>query len=307
VTREAPSILVAGLINIETIARVDAFPVEYAPVSYTFFGQRTSVSGVGWNVAAALSALGDRVRLASVLGRGLFEATIRRAIAEQDVDDGYCPSLIDEQPQSVVLSEPGGRRRILLDLKDIQTVEYPHTPPLFHGVDMAVLCNIGFARGLLGPAKRAGLPIATDLHVLSAPDDEYNRDWLAVADILFCSNEAIEGQEASFARALMGRWPARVVVVGMGVRGSLLLTKECREAVRVPAVETRPIASTVGAGDALFSAFVHFVARGVDAVESLRRATVFASWKLGEGGGAAGFLDEAGLMRLAGPDPRKEE
>ena len=52
-------ILVAGLINIETTVRVDGFPIEYTPVRYPFFGVNATVSGVGYNVAKALTVLGD--------------------------------------------------------------------------------------------------------------------------------------------------------------------------------------------------------------------------------------------------------
>jgi ribokinase len=43
------SILVSGLINIETTLKVDSFPIEYSPVRYPFFGVNSAVSGVGYN------------------------------------------------------------------------------------------------------------------------------------------------------------------------------------------------------------------------------------------------------------------
>lgn len=55
-------ILVSGLINIETTLRIEGFPIPYFPVRYPFFGINSSVSGVGYNVAAALTTLGDEVR-----------------------------------------------------------------------------------------------------------------------------------------------------------------------------------------------------------------------------------------------------
>ena len=47
-------ILVSGLINIETTLQVEAFPIPYFPVRYPFHGIRSTVSGVGHNVAKAL-------------------------------------------------------------------------------------------------------------------------------------------------------------------------------------------------------------------------------------------------------------
>lgn len=64
-----PPILVSGLVNIETTVRVDGFPIPYLPVRYPFFGVRSTVSGVGYNVAKALSVLGSDVRLLALIGR----------------------------------------------------------------------------------------------------------------------------------------------------------------------------------------------------------------------------------------------
>ena len=63
--------LVSGLINIETTVRVDGFPIEYTPVRYPFFGVGATVSGVGYNVAKALTVLGNRVSFASIVGQDL--------------------------------------------------------------------------------------------------------------------------------------------------------------------------------------------------------------------------------------------
>jgi sugar/nucleoside kinase (ribokinase family) len=61
--------VVSGLVNIETTLKIDSFPLEYFPVAYPFGGIGSSVSGVGANLALALSALGDRVAFCSLLGR----------------------------------------------------------------------------------------------------------------------------------------------------------------------------------------------------------------------------------------------
>jgi sugar/nucleoside kinase (ribokinase family) len=52
------------------------------------------------------------------------------------------------------------------------------------------------------------------------------------------------------------------------------------------------VKSTVGAGDALFAAFLHFRSRHPDPVAAMRRAVVLAGWKAGAASGGAGFLAE---------------
>lgn len=63
-------------------------------------------------------------------------------------------------------------------------------------------------------------------------------------------------------------------------------------------MQTRLIVNTIGAGDALFSAFVHYFAKAKDPRDALKRAMVFASYKIGATGAADGFLDESGLEEL---------
>jgi ribokinase len=58
------------------------------------------------------------------------------------------------------------------------------------------------------------------------------------------------------------------------------------------------VINTIGAGDALFSAFVHFYNQSGDPYQALRKAVVFASYKIGQAGAAEGFLDEEGVSEL---------
>ena len=62
-------IAVAGHVNVETTLRVDRFPITYTPARFPLFGIGSGVAGVGINVAAALTALGSTVRLATIVGR----------------------------------------------------------------------------------------------------------------------------------------------------------------------------------------------------------------------------------------------
>jgi sugar/nucleoside kinase (ribokinase family) len=61
------------------------------------------------------------------------------------------------------------------------------------------------------------------------------------------------------------------------------------------AVKTREIVNTIGAGDALFSSFVHFYSKTQNPYEALRKAIVFASYKIGEKCASEGFLGEEEL------------
>lgn len=293
-------ILISGLINIETTVKVDVFPIEYTPVRYPFFGIDTTVSGVGYNVAKALTVLGDTVRLVSLVGADSGGALALDQLARDDIPREFVVQALDQMPRSVILYDGQGRRMINVDLKDVQERAYP--PALFEqatrGIDLAVLCNVNFSRPFLQWAKERGIPVATDVHAVGALDSAYDSAFMAAADILFMSDEYLPADVETWTRQVWERYGPAITVVGMGGRGALLGIREADRVVHVPAVQTRAIVSTIGAGDALFSAFVHSYARTRDPELALRKATAFASWKIGVAGAADGFLDAAGLDAL---------
>jgi ribokinase len=294
------TILVAGLINLETTARVDGFPIAYTPVRYPFHGVHSTVSGVGYNVAKALAGLGHSVRLLSLLGRDPAGELARAALAADGLPAAEVLSNLAHTPQSVILYNGDGRRQINVDLKDIQERAYPAeaAAAALAECQAAVLCNINFARPLLAQARRLGRLVVTDVHALADLDDPYNRDYLAAADIVFMSDELLPGAPADWARRVLARYGNRIVVVGLGAHGALLAVAGWAEPAHVPAVRTRPVVNTIGAGDALLSAFVHAYLATGDPLAALRQAVVFASWKIGAPGAADGFLSADELDAL---------
>ena len=295
-------ILVSGLINIETTLRVEGFPVNYHPVNYPFFGVNSSVSGVGYNLAKALTTLGDNVAFLSLIGSDAGGGLVRPALAACGVDDANVLVELPATCQSVILYDGTGKRAIFTDLKDIQQRSYPleRFDQAVQGCTWAALCNINFSRPLLERARSLGKFIATDLHTLGDLDDEYNRDFLRAAHILFMSDEHLPVKPEEWVRRIWTRYGAEIVVIGLGKQGALLGVRSDGFLGRFPAVTTRPVVSTIGAGDALFSAFLHCYIASGNAFRSLFKAQVFASYKIGVASAAEGFLDSAALDELAG-------
>jgi sugar/nucleoside kinase (ribokinase family) len=291
------SILVSGLINIETTLQVEGFPILYNPVNYPFFGVNSRVSGVGYNLARALTVLGDQVRFLSLIGADPAGQLVRTALANDCIDDRGVLSSLPATAQSVILYDPQGRRQIYVDLKDIQEQAYPQH--LFQesaaGCDWLALCNINFSRPMLARAREAGQRVATDVHALSDLDDPYNRDFMQAAQVLFMSDENLPVAPQEWARRIWDRFGTEVVVIGMGGQGALLAVHRDHAITHFPALYTRPVVNSIGAGDALFSAFLHVYAKTGDPYLSLRKAMIFASYKVGVASAAEGFLDERGL------------
>lgn len=89
-----------------------------------------------------------------------------------------------------------------------------------------------------------------------------------------------------------------MVVIGLGADGAVLAGQKI-SSTRVPAVTTRAVVNTGGAGDALFAAFVHGYVAQHDPLTALRHAVVFAGHKVGAGGSSQGFLDREQLEQTA--------
>jgi ribokinase len=292
-------VLVCGTLNLETTLPIGSFPVAYEPVHYRKFELGSNPSGVGFNVARALSVLGDRVRFVSMIGRDVLGASLRSALVGFGLSDEFVLPALQETPQSVVLFDNVGRRMVHTDLKDAGETEYP--PRRFEqavcGCPFAVMTNTPFSRPLLALTKAAGASVATDLQTVSEGSRAYDADFLEFADVIFLSHEKLGVEPEAFAATLWRRTDARAVVIGMGDSGALLWERGS-ESRRVPSVTLRRVVNTVGAGDALFSCFLHFYWDGEAPLSALQKAVAFAGYKLGEQGASRGFLSERELLRL---------
>ncbi len=294
------NILVSGLINVETTLQVDDFPLPYFPVRYPFFGINGSVSGVGYNIAKALTTLGHQVKLLSLIGEDAPAQVVRQELARSGVNDENVISAMPSTCQAVIIYDETGRRQIHTDLKDIQERPYPshQFEQALTGSDLAVLANINFSRPFLAKVQQAGIPIATDVHAIADLDDEYNQDFMAAADILFMSHERLQEPPEVWLQRVQARFGTAVIVIGLGQDGALLAVKDAGLRRHIPAVFTRPVVNTIGAGDALFSSFLHGYLETADPVFALKQAVVFASYKIGAVGAADGFLTANKLHKL---------
>lgn len=291
-------ILVSGLVNIETTVRVRQFPINYYPIDYPFFGVHSGVSGVGYNIAKALNALHDDVQLLSMVGHDFQADYICSQLCSDGISTDGISAALQETASSVVLYDGDGKRQIYCDLKDVQQSHYDFPGNICQSADIVVACNINFNRPLLHMAKSMGKTIATDVHVLSDIYDEYNREFLECADIVFLSDEAIGDHYRPFLWALAENYSMKIIVLGRGGKGAAMYLRDQNEIREYPAVRVGEVVNTVGAGDALFSAFVHYYIQGKGPEEALKRAQVFASKKISESGASRGFATQEEMEAL---------
>lgn len=282
-------ILISGLVNVETTVPVRQFPVQYYPIDYPFFGVNTAVSGVAYNIAKALTVLGDQVTLLSLIGQDVSGEMICRQLESDGISTAHIRPDLQQTAASVVLYDPAGNRQIYCDLKDVQESRYDFPEDLCREADIVVACNTNFNRPLLHLSKSLGKTVATDVHVLSDVFDGYNREFLECADIVFLSDEVIGDDHRSFLRHLADTYPMKILVLGRGSKGAALYQRATDDIREYPAASIGNVVNTVGAGDALFSAFLHSYARGLSPEEALARAQLFAAIKIQTSGAAQGF------------------
>jgi len=295
-----PKILVSGLINIETTLKIDQFPLHYFPVTYPFHGIQSTVSGVGLNIAKELTILGSEVNFLSIIGNDLYEEIIRNELGGIGISDQFVLSTLKETAQSVILYDNSGRRQIHTDLKDIQQFDYPKHlyKQAFEESVVSILCNINFNRHLLKESAQDRIPIATDVHAIQDVEDDYNKEFMAAASILFLSHENLKEEPQIFIQKLWERYQNEIIVVGMGEQGAMLGLIQKNSIFRIPAIRLSPIVNTIGAGDALFSSFIFTFLKTNDPIIALQHAILFSSYKIGFNGAATGFISNTQLNQL---------
>lgn len=293
-------VMVMGLINIESSCPIKHFPVAYFPIDYPFHKISSGISGVGYNLIRNFQKLGDEVTFVSMTGEDLWGEVIRQQLQKEGFSTDYVYPVLSSTPQSIILYDDTGKREIYCDLKDYQDtyLDIGKFKDKIAEADLIIACNSNFNRPVCREARCMGKRIATDVHVLSDPQDAYNRDFLESADIVFLSHEGIPCTPEEMILELYKLYHNKIIVMGCGSKGALLFEAETETFTWVSAVTTRPVVSTSGAGDALFSTFLHFYGKGDSPVESLRKATYAASYKIGERLSSEGFLTEMQLQEL---------
>ena len=110
--------------------------------------------------------------------------------------------------------------------------------------------------------------IVTDVHAISDLNDEYNRDFMAAAQILFLSDDSQLTSPASVAKSLQERYQSEIIVVGMGERGSLLAVRKDDFIGLFPAVFTWPVINTIriSGKDGVFAEYFTLPVRNLHAI-----------------------------------------
>ena len=95
-----------------------------------------------------------------------------------------------------------------------------------------------------------------------------------------------------FVKALAAKYRPEIIILGQGAAGLILYDKNKNIIAHYNTVRTHGVVNTVGAGNALFSCFLHFYSKTHDSVFAVKNALLFASYKIGFMGTSNGFMTE---------------
>ncbi len=234
--------------------------------------------GTAGNLARAAARLGVRTSLASFVGSD-FPDDYARTLRDEGVDLADLRRVPGRPtPTAWIFVDRRGDQMTVIDQGPMQDAAGRAVP--LHSVRDVELVHIGtgqpaYYAKVAAAAERYNRPIAFDpsqeiRYAYTAP--QFRR--LLAKSTYFFGNEGEVAQAKRFARVtstegLLGF--ADVVVVTLGARGSVVVTREGR--FRVPRVRPRRVVDVTGAGDAYRAGFYAGLARGYD----LRRCGILGS------------------------------
>ena len=287
--------MVAGFVQMETIVKVEALPVPYKQFESIPDLVNSGIGGAGFNEAMALKWLGNEVDFMSMVARSMSRRQIEAYLKTFDVNlkTDYVLPMLDGMPTSVILYSKG-KKQTFEDVKDIRHVEYDYDllESRIQDKDMILMSNCNFCRPIIGLAKKYQKPIAVNVRSMRAEKIANKEDFLAAADVLYISDDDLESDHYDCIKECKEKYDPEIVIMGIGDKGVILYTKEDNSVIEYRPVKTNEIVNTIGAGNALFSSFMHYYDKTKNAKEAIKNALLFASYKIGFVGTSNGFMTE---------------
>jgi ribokinase len=287
--------MVAGLVQFETIVKVDELPLPYKEFESIPDIIDSGLGGAGFNEAMALKWLGNDVDFMSMVARNMSRRQVEAYMKINDIrmSTAYVYPMLDGMPTSVILYN-NGRKQIFEDLKDIRTVDYDFDTfeSRIQDKDMVLISSNNFCRPLIGLAQKYNKPLAVNMRSMRDDKIANKEDFLTGADIIYISDDDLGDEAYNIVKRCSEKYKAEVIIMGMGAKGTLLFTRKDNSFLEYKPVKTNEIVNTVGAGNAMFSSFLNYYVKTGNAKEAIKNAILFASYKIGFVGTSNGFMTE---------------
>ncbi|MEW5960801.1 MAG: carbohydrate kinase family protein [Chloroflexota bacterium] len=248
-------VVVVGNVGIDTNIYLYSAEIDFN-VEANFTENLDYVGQAGGYAGRGYARLGQQTAFIGYVGDDFSGRFIREEFARAGIDTTAL--FIDPQgtSRSINFMYQDGRRKNFYDGKGHMQLQ-PDLDLCRQVLAQARLAHFNipnWARQLLPLAKECGLTIACDIQDVVSPGNEYRRDFIEFADILFCS-AANYPDPTPLIEALLGLNPALIVIVGRGAQGCALGTATGIQFF--PAVDLdAAVVDTNGAGDGLAVGFL---------------------------------------------------
>ncbi|WP_326917111.1 carbohydrate kinase family protein [Actinophytocola sp.] len=299
-----PRVVVAGVVSVRVALRVPSFPVPFMASRRDNGGIGLRLASTAWTAARTLQRLGTTVSLATYVGADMAGQLASHGLRKYGL---YGPATLvcPTQPSVVVLYDHDGHRSSTRDHGFTAESRYP--PEVLTSIldtlehcDLALLTSVGFTRSLIPVVAERGIPIATDLQLVTDIDSSPYQDRMRSAHILACSHERLTGTPESWIVELWRRFGVEVALVGCGPGGAVLGVRTGHRIWRIDAITPRGVRYTSGAGDTLLASFVHHYLTGCHPLGAARHAVLAAGWKVGGEPAEEPGLTAADLAEIRG-------
>lgn len=265
-------VLVIGGVSFDTIIYLDRFPEPHPHTLFSRGGHET-IGSTGAGKALNLAALNFEVTCHALLGADEPGDKVRSYLKNKGIR-----VLADIDPQGTerhlnLMDEKGGRISIYFAYASSNPVVNESAIFEILPTQGVVVLNINnYCRRLIPTIRAAGKKLWCDIHDWDGRN-EYHRDFVAAADYLFFSSDAMPDYN-TFMNQMINEGK-QLVVCTHGRRGSTALTPG-GPWIELPVLDCYQRIDTNGAGDAFFSGYLYGHTKGCPPLQCLQLATIVA-------------------------------
>ena len=297
----------AGSINTDLVARVEAAPAAGETVTGSEFG--IFPGGKGANQAVAAARSGAAVAMLGAVGEDDFGRKRLAELEDEGIEVGHVGRVGDRASGvALILVEGGGQNRIayvpgatlaVRPEEAVAAVELTRPAVVLATLELP----IPVLEAMYLAARGSGAAVVLN----ATPEPTRGRDLVAQSNVLVVneteavallgSGEATQTRKG-MAQAL-GAWGPSVVVVTLGEDGVLLLEGGRVTEIEAPTVE---VVDTTGAGDAFCGVMAAWLATGATAEEATRAGVVAGALAVTKHGAQPSMPQAAGIAAWLGPD-----
>lgn len=295
-----PVITVIGSNNVDLVTYIDRLPHEGETITASRF--EMGFGGKGANQAVAAALLGAEVHMVSRIGGDLFGPSTKRNLERFGIDTSYveevsgvstgvAPIFVDSRSNNRILVVKGAN-------DCLKPVDVEKAKQVIAGSDIVIVqleIPLETVYHAIGLARACHVPV-----ILNPAPAETQLDFDQIADVsILMPNESelatLSGmpvgnvEEAKAAgRAILDRGVDRVIVT-LGPKGSLLLTRYAEVVVPPLSVESR---DSTGAGDAFIGCLATYYVKTGDLRTAMEMANRYAAASTLTAGTQKSFLNQ---------------